>query len=350
MKKRVLVGMSGGVDSSVAAAMLLNQGYEVGGITMKLAQDDDPEADLVARSRAAVDDAAAVAQTLSIPHHVADVADYFGDCVVGYFVDEYKRGRTPNPCIQCNLKLKFGLLLQKARELGYDYLATGHYATIENGYLRRGADRSKDQSYFLYVLYEQNAIERVLFPLAELNKPVIREMAASMGLPTASRSDSQDICFVPDGNYAALIGRRGTQPIPGDIVDLAGKVIGTHQGIWHYTIGQRKGLGALGKRMFVREIQPENNRIVAAENHQLMSSYFTIKDCIVHPDGLRVGEKYESQVRYRSRAVGCKIAEYSPDQIRVVLDQPQRAVAPGQSAVLYKGDTVMGGGIIDEIQ
>lgn len=346
MKKRVLVGMSGGVDSSVSAAMLQEQGYEVGGITMRLAGKDNPDPALVERSEDAVRDAAAVAKTLCIPHHVVDVAEYFADCVVDYFVDEYLRGRTPNPCIRCNRSLKFGLLLRKARELGYEYLATGHYASIEDGYLRRGADRRKDQSYFLYVLYQEGAIERVLFPLADKSKPQIRQIADSIGLPTASRSDSQDICFVPDGDYSGLIARRGIKDVPGEIVDITGAVLGTHRGIWNYTIGQRKGLGALGKRMFVKQIEPQSNRIVAAENHQLMSSGFMMDSCITHPDGVPPGRRCEVQVRYRSAAVACTVEDCQGDRMRIKLAQPQRAIAPGQSAVLYDGQTVIGGGII----
>jgi len=341
--KKVLVAMSGGVDSSVAAALLKEQGFEVCGVTMQLFDG---------KENSAVNDAKIVADALSIPHYTVDAVDLFEQDVIGYFISEYKSGRTPNPCVRCNHRLKFGLLMDKAVSLGCDFLATGHYAVIENGNLRRGVDPHKDQSYFLYPVLS-SGIDKILFPLGGLTKDKVRETAQKFNLPTASKKESQDICFIPSGDYLQFLKSRGIGVddcgASGDIVDVSGKIIGKHTGVYNFTVGQRKGLGALGKRMYVKQIIVDTNTVVAADEEQLETSIIEV-DPLCSKRELKTGDRFNVQIRYRSKPTSAEVISCNPaydsGTLRLQFDEPVRAAAPGQSAVLYDGDVVTAGGII----
>jgi len=343
-----MVEMSGGVDSSTTAAILLDQGFDLHGITFGGGRS--------------VRDAKLVADHLRIPHTTVDVSELFDRVVIGNFIDEYKSGRTPNPCVACNRHIKFGVLFETAAELGCDGIATGHYAVIDNAELRRGADTKKDQSYFLYPILAE-PIEKILFPLGAMTKVETRALAKKYNLPTANKGESQDICFVPGTDYAAFLRSRGVsaEDAAGDIVDVEGNVLGRHKGIHNYTVGQRRGLGALGKPMYVKQIIPNENKVIVAEDHQIVSTEAVIEDAVVSKTrGIRVNERYEAQIRYKSRAfgatvVGIEAGGISTDSIntntdkltiRIRFDEPVRAVSPGQAAVLYDGDTVVAGGTI----
>jgi len=343
--KKVLVAMSGGVDSSVAAALLKEQGFEVCGVTMQLFGD---------KENTAVNDAKIVADALSIPHYTVNAVDLFEQDVIGYFVSEYKSGRTPNPCVKCNHRLKFGLLMDKAVSLGCDFLATGHYAVIEDGNLRRGVDPHKDQSYFLYPVLSSD-INKILFPLGGLTKEKVREIAQKRNLPTASKKESQDICFIPSGDYLQFLKSRGIglddYGASGDIVDINGKVIGKHTGVYNFTVGQRKGLGALGKRMYVKRIIVDANTVIAADEEQLETDIIEVKNLLCSKKReLKPGGRFHVQIRYRSKpafaeVISCNLALDS-ETICLQFDEPVKAAAPGQSAVLYDGDVVIAGGVI----
>ena len=334
--------MSGGVDSSLAAQLLIEQGYEVCGLTMR---QFDAGAYSGGGYHDAAADAAKVASHLHIPHYIVDTRREFGREVVDCFVSEYAAGRTPNPCVRCNRRIKFDLLLKKAIELGCDFLATGHYARIENNILHKGIDISKDQSYFLYVLYECD-ISRILFPLGALHKSQTRKQAAQAGLPSASRSESQDICFIPDNDHAGFL-RRKLPMQKGPIVDTSGKQIGVHDGLYLYTIGQRKGLGAQGRRMFVKEIHPETNTIVAADDEHIVSTNITVSDFVKGPFDIASGDRFFVQIRYRSSAQPAIIASIDDNAVGIAFESPARAVAPGQAAVIYDNDMIVGGGTIE---
>ncbi len=341
---RVMAAMSGGVDSSVAAALLVEQGYEVIGGTMKLMDSDESLSDKSCCNWDAARGAKLVADQLGIAHYTIDAREAFDRTVIDPFGRQYARGRTPNPCIQCNRFLKFGFLLQKARALGCDMIATGHYARIHDGKLKRGLDPAKDQSYFLYVVYGCDA-DRIIFPVGELTKNRVRQIAAERGLPTASRKESQDICFIPDGDTPGFLeGRLGAKP--GPIVDTAGNVLGRHQGIYRYTVGQRKGLGALGKRMFVQRIDPDSLTIVVAENHELFTDTVRVEHFLTAGSPVSVGERYLAQIRYRSQPTPVRIDAVEHDRIRLEFEEPVRAPAAGQAAVLYDEELVVGGGTI----
>jgi tRNA-specific 2-thiouridylase len=313
--------MSGGIDSSVAAALLLKQGYEVAGITMRV-DNSSRASDIVA-------EAGRVASELGIVHHVTDVVDFFQRNIIDYFINEYLNGCTPNPCVCCNRELKFGLLLDMACQLGYDFLATGHYAVIKEGYLCRGADLRKDQSYFLYPIYNRD-LSRILFPLGDMTKNDVRALGEQFGLHNAKKDESQDICFISTGDYTEFLKQNcGKDFLPGPILDTGGRVIGKHQGIQNFTIGQRKGLGALGKPMYVKEILPEDNAIVAATDNELMSSCVFIKEAVKGPDPFDTDKSYSVQVRYRSRAVACHLESVGEQGLKICFDEQVRAVAPG---------------------
>jgi tRNA-specific 2-thiouridylase len=331
--------MSGGVDSSMTAYLLKEQGFDVCGITMNVfgPGDDTPGA-------AAIRDARKVADFLGIEHHAVDAEKEFNASIIANFINEYRLGRTPNPCIRCNRLMKFGLLAKIGRELSCEYFATGHYARIENGLLLRGSDRHKDQSYFLYVLYGSE-ISRVIFPLGSMTKPEVRQAALKAGLPTHSRTESQDVCFVPNDNHLSFL-EDFIKSEPGPITDITGKVIGKHQGIHRYTIGQRKGLGPLGKPMFVKEILPETNTIIAADDADLCCSVIKVADIIEGPQKITAGDIYNVQVRYRTPPSAAKVTEKSGNTVVVEFEKPVRAIASGQAAVFYKEDTVIGGGTI----
>lgn len=355
-KKRVVVGMSGGVDSSVAAWLLKEQGYDVIGVTMQIWQEEDNislEENGGCCGLSAVEDARRVAAKLEIPYYVMNFKREFKEKVIDYFVDEYIHGRTPNPCIACNRYVKWESLLKRSLEIGADYIATGHYARIKrlsNGRLtlRTSATSSKDQTYALYNL-TQEQLSRTLMPVGGFHKDEIRAMAELAGLRIAGKPDSQDICFVPDGDYVSFIERTtGESAVPGYFVAPDGTVLGQHKGIIHYTVGQRKGLGiALGYPAFVLEIRPETNEVVLGSNEESLSPY-------VRADRLNFmsvpeleGEKRVwAKIRYNHKGAWCTVKKTGEDEILCEFEEPQRAAAPGQAVVLYDGEYVLGGGII----
>jgi tRNA-specific 2-thiouridylase len=342
-QKRVTVAMSGGVDSSVAAALLKQAGYGVSGIYARLW----PNPDL----KSTISDLERTCKLLDIPLHQLNLEEEFRRLVIDYFTQEYGRGRTPNPCIACNQHIKFGLLMEKALETGAEYLATGHYARIEpspEGYrLRQAADQSKDQSYFLYML-GQRQLEHLLFPLGELSKEKARKMAGEMGLPTVSRSESQDVCFVPGNDYRSFIaGHISFQP--GDIVDIKGKVLGQHDGLAKYTVGQRQGLGlASDEPLYVIELDAAHNRLVVGSKDQLLHSVLLASQlCWVSGKAPTGSIGIMARVRYKAPEVAAEL--YLNDGAKLRFDEPQQAIAPGQSVVFYQDDFVLGGGIIDAV-
>jgi tRNA-specific 2-thiouridylase len=345
--ERVVVAMSGGVDSSLAAAILKEQGYDVIGVTMRLWPGEDRGG---CCGLEAVEMARSVADILGISHYILDFKDVFQETVIADFCAEYSRGRTPNPCIICNRYIKFDTLLQRAFELDAVYLATGHYAQIESSTddyrLLKAADTAKDQSYFLYRL-EQRQLKHLLFPIGHLKKAAVRKMAAEFGLAPADRPESQDICFIPGGDYRSFI--TGRLPLePGDITDTEGRLLGRHRGLPLYTVGQRQGLGlAASRRLYVLRLDPETNRIVVGNTEQLLSSRF--KASKLHWISGRTAEPGNSimaRIRHRAPEVPVKL-EISSGSAEAFLSQPQPAVTPGQAVVFYRGDVVLGGGVID---
>jgi tRNA-specific 2-thiouridylase len=354
-KTRVVVGLSGGVDSSTAAALLLEQGYEVVGITLKLwPQDCLARAEDKCCGPQAVADARAVCHRLGIPFYLMDEAEEFKQQVIRYFAEEYKAGRTPNPCVMCNDKLKFGTLLSLARKLGAEYVATGHYARIERDpasgrhLLKRGRDPRRDQSYFLFSL-RQEQLARSLFPLGDLCKTETRAAARERALKTADKEESMEICFVPDNDYGAFLQKSGlVAPHRGEIVDRAGRVLGYHEGIEFYTIGQRRGLRLAASRpWYVVDLDPARNRVVVGEAADLACAEFRVERCnwipwAAPPATLEVTAK----IRYNHPGTPATVTPQPDGGARVQLHTPQRAVTPGQACVFYDGDTVVGGGWI----
>ena len=354
--KKVVVGMSGGVDSSVAAYLLKEQGYDVIGVTMQIWQDEERvvlEENGGCCGLSAVDDARRVAAALDIPYYVMNFKKEFKENVIDYFIDEYLHGRTPNPCIACNRYVKWESLLKRSMDIGADYIATGHYARIEqlpNGRysLKRSATLAKDQTYALYNL-TQEQLARTLMPVGEYSKDEVREMAEKINLRVANKPDSQDICFVPDGDYAGFIERTLDAELPtGNFVTLDGKVLGKHKGITHYTVGQRKGLGlALGYPAFVIEIRPETNEVVIGTNEDSMSNYVRANklNFMSIPD-LTEPMRVFAKIRYNHIGAWCTIEKTGEDEILCTFEEAQRAITPGQAVVFYDGDYVLGGGTI----
>ena len=334
-----MVGMSGGVDSAAAALILLKQGYDVAGATFRMSETDE-KWDGAA-------DAVAVAAKLGIPQYVFDFRELFDRFVRRNFLDEYLRGRTPNPCVACNRNIKFPAFLARAQELGYDAIATGHYARTDGNGLFRSANHKKDQSYVLYNL-TSDMLGHVLFPLEDRDKGEIRAMAEDEGLPVAHKPDSQDICFIPDGDTAGYLDANTGELPPGDFVDESGKMLGRHRGITHYTIGQRKGLGlSLPEPMFVGRIDADRNEVVLVRGEELFTSELTAENF-----NWIAGEAPQNlgglacKIRYAHVPASCSACELPGGGVRITFDRPQRAVTGGQSAVLYDGERVLGGGII----
>ena len=340
-QKRIAVAMSGGIDSSVAAALLKNQGYQVFGITMFLYSKDNEKP---------LEQVKQAAERLSIPHHSIDLRRHFQKQVIKPFCNEYSQGRTPNPCIACNQHIKFGLLLNKARKMGADYLATGHYARVEpgpNGYrLLKGIDHGKDQSYFLYTL-GQEQLQCLLLPIGKLYKNQVRRIARELELADAAGHESQDICFIPDNDYRSFVaGHVSCQP--GDIIDTNGKVLGKHNGLAHYTVGQRQGLGlASNRRLYVLKLDAKNNRLVVGNHSQLLSNRL-IASRLNWISGTtpQDGAGITARVRSKSPEVTASL-HLNQDTAEVCFSQPQWSISPGQAVVFYQGEAVLGGGTIE---
>lgn len=376
MKKKVVVGMSGGVDSSVAAYLLKEQGYEVIGVTMLLWRGEESVArpDTVSASEgagtvlregsffkeegtccalSAVEDARRVAHALEIPFYVMNFREEFQRNVVDYFVAEYLRGRTPNPCIACNRYIKWEALLRRGLQIGADYIATGHYARVErlsNGRyaLRSSVTARKDQTYALYNL-TQFQLAHTLMPVGAFEKEQIRELAREQKLPVADKPDSQDICFVPDGDYAGFIGRQAPGQVPGEgnFVTSEGAVLGTHRGIIHYTVGQRRGLGlSMGHPVFVSELRPETNEVVISDGDVCQRGLTCHQINFMGMEDLREPVRLRAKVRYAHQGEWCMVRRTGEDEISCTFEKPVRAVTPGQAVVFYDGDYVAAGGII----
>ncbi len=349
-----MLGMSGGVDSSVAALLLLRAGYDVTGVTMRLRPDE-----YMSQSAAGgccslddIDDARRVAYKLGIEHLVLNFTDVFEKDVIDYFAAQYAAGLTPNPCIACNRHVKFDAMLRRAKELEFDYIATGHYAVIEQNtagrWLLKKAPASKDQSYVLYS-FTQEQLSRTLMPLGKYTKPEARAMAEEAGLPVAHKPDSQEICFVENNDYAGFIERYTGETAPaGEFVDQNGNVIGRHLGITHYTVGQRKGLGAaFGKPMYVTKIDTVHNRIILGEEGSQYASSLIAADLNFIPfDMLENEMDITAKVRYQAKPAKARLVPLGDGKVRVDFEEAQRAVTPGQAVVFYDGDLVVGGGTI----
>ncbi len=339
-KERVFVAMSGGVDSSLAAALLKEAGYEVSGVYMQLWSDHSHS----------ISDLERTCQLLDMPLHKLNLEAEFQSLIIDYFCREYSLGRTPNPCIVCNQHIKFGLLLNKVLEMGADYLATGHYARIEhshNGYrLLKAVDLTKDQSYFLYTL-GQSELQHLLLPLGNLYKVGVRRLASKLGLPTSSRHDSQDVCFIPDNDYRSFMSRH-IHLEPGDIVNTKGKVLGRHKGLAQYTVGQRQGLGlASAYRLYVLTLDAASNRLVVGTKDQLLGNTLVAsKLSWISGEAPKEPINIMAKIRYKAPEVAARLHPRD-GVVEVSFHQPQRAIAPGQAIVFYQGDTVLGGGIIE---
>jgi len=348
---KVLIALSGGVDSAAAACLLSDQGYGCAGAMMRLFHENHGVPDGVA-------DARAVADALDMPFYLLDFADAFQQEVINRFAEAYQSGLTPNPCIQCNRRIKFGLLLQYARALGMDAIATGHYARVEHGgagqrhLLKKGADASKDQSYVLYTLTQEQLAHTIL-PLGELTKSQARTLVEARGPVNARKAESQDICFVPDGDYAGFILRHtGTDSPPGRFVDVEGRDLGEHRGLIHYTVGQRRGLGLpSGNRLYVKELRQSDNTVVVCGSDELFGAVVFANNVNVIPfTHIDKPLRLKAKLRYRHPEQPATVWPLDEDTLRIQFDSPQRAITPGQAAVLYDGDIVVGGGTIQRVE
>ena len=349
-KKKVAVAMSGGVDSSLTAALLLDKGFEVVGVTMRLEDNETDSKSCCSQNE--LKDALAVANYLGIFHHVVDFRAIFESEIENYFVEEYMRGRTPNPCVKCNKKIKFGKLFDFAKSIGADFLATGHYArtVFEDGRfkLKKAVDTYKDQSYVLYNLTPEK-LSQIIFPLGELSKTETRKLAEEMHLPVAKKPDSQEICFVPNDDYKTFLkshAQNSDALMSGEIVDTSGKVLGVHSGVANYTIGQRKGLGiAAPYPLYVVKLDVENHKVIVGRNEELFSSSLTAENVhwIYKPKIFPA--KLQAKVRYGTKIFDC-VVEEEKNFVRVNFSEPVRAITAGQSVVFYDGDELLGGGVI----
>jgi len=337
--KKVLIGMSGGVDSSVAAIILKNQGYEVIGATMVLFDSDNQN----------VIDAKKICELLNIKHHVIDLKKEFKEKVINNFINNYINGKTPNPCIECNRYFKFGYLFDKAKELNCNFIATGHYAKIENGRLLKSDVIEKDQTYFLYKI-KKEVLDHIIFPLEKYkDKSEIREIANTYNLPVKDKKDSQEICFIPNNDYSSYLEKNLDKlPSKGDFILKDGTIIGQHKGIMYYTIGQRKGLGiSYHKPLYVTKIDKINNTIILGDEIDLYNKELIANDINLLVD--EVPNNLTAKVRYRSNCSPCNVELLNENEIKIIFDNPQKSITPGQSIVLYQDNQCIGGGIIKEI-
>lgn len=344
-KGTVALGMSGGVDSSVSAYLLKKEGYDVIGVTFKLWHENEH----------IVYDAMEVCKQLEIPLHVMDMEEEFKSYVIEYFIDEYMKGRTPNPCVVCNKKIKFNYFLKKAKEIGADFIATGHYAIIDfdedlNKYiLKKGIDPLKDQTYFLYNL-TQNELKQTLFPLGNYTKDKIKQIANEIGLKVAQKPESQEICFIPDNDYRKFLRNNVDKKKfkKGKFMDLEGNVLGTHEGIPFYTIGQRKGLGlSLGSPVYVNKIDAKKNAVLVGSNDRVFQkSLICVDNNFIFMDKFENNFNVEAKIRYGSKPSKATVFVEGEDKLKVVFDDDQRAITPGQAVVFYEDDVVLGGGTI----
>lgn len=349
MRNRIAVAVSGGVDSSVAALLLKDQGHEVVGITMCLGVAAEEGGRTKCCGPQEIEDARRVCAILDIPHYTMDFSGDLEEGVVKPFVEEYRSGRTPNPCVACNRFIKFGTLLGKATAMGFDCLATGHYAGIERRdgkpLLMRSAEARKDQTYFLHAM-RRETLERVRFPLAALTKEQVRRLAREKGLPVSDKQESQDICFIPREGYGVFLRSRGIEMKPGEFVDRRGTLVGGHGGSARYTLGQRARLGGrTGDPLYVLDIDAKNNRVVVGDKADLLAPGLVADRVNLLADELP--ERAVAKIRYAHRGAACRV-NLDGGMLRVVFDEPQEAITPGQSVVLYDGDIVLGGGIIQE--